>query len=75
MYQSCLTFLWLMASAGLVGCSDNPLEQLPDEELSQQYRLCRQQRPDSYPEIMVCDNIQRECERRAVERERVCERE
>lgn len=75
MYQTCLTLFWLAATAGLVGCSDYPLEQLPDEELRQQHRQCRQQRPETYPEIMVCDNVQRECERRAVERKRVCDRE
>ncbi|WP_419811152.1 hypothetical protein [Bacterioplanoides sp.] len=49
----------------VAGCADSAMSKLSDKELRKRHAMCRTGANLSAPEIQVCKNIARECERRA----------
>jgi hypothetical protein len=67
---SCLSFLLLSL---LAGCGDSKFADLSSSELQDRYYDCEQSSNMSPGAAITCDNIRRECERRADEKGRkVC---
>ncbi|MBE0481977.1 MAG: hypothetical protein IBX52_00620 [Bacterioplanes sp.] len=56
--------VWLMVLF-MSGCLNNTLKDTPDRELRQRHYQCRMAVNLSAAEIQVCQNVSRECDRRA----------
>lgn len=67
-----MKYLLLIAVFGLTGCGNTAMSQLSDKELRKRHAECRMSVNLSAAEIQVCNNIQRECQRRAQQGNFVC---
>ncbi len=60
-----LTALLLLGSNLITGCSDSKFAGLSDAELRDRYSQCAKAKSLAPGGAITCDNINRECERRA----------
>jgi len=65
-------YLLCLAMFFLVACGNTGMSHLSDKELRKRNAKCRMSAGLSAPEIQVCKNIARECERRAKDGNYAC---
>lgn len=59
--------LWIVIGLALLGCERGGLHRLSDAELAQRWEECRSVRSPAPIMVQTCNNVERECQRRARE--------
>ncbi|WP_157729900.1 hypothetical protein [Bacterioplanes sanyensis] len=67
-----MKYLLMAVVIFLAACGDNEFSKMSDKELRQRDYQCKMMANPSTAEIQVCNNIRRECERRAADGHYAC---
>lgn len=72
MIHRLLSLVTIAAALLLSGCGPSKMEAMDDHTLDSKYSYCLDRQPTSPGKVTACENLRKECERRAQNGRYVC---